>query len=245
MRLIAERSVAIFTGGRSGSQHLVELLDSHPHIACDGEVLRGNRRFPRVHLASRALRRTNAMFSADVYGFKVTTNDLFWYPRRYPDPTRFLRRFATLPNVLVVLRRRNLLGQALSYLDGKRRQFHVRGESPTFRPLHVVPEELLASLWAYEVDDRRLVEVVRTLDHIELFYEEDLIGAAQQEATARRLLTALDLPVVPLQSRLRKAGPTDPLERIANFDEVRAALDGTRYAPLLEGSTNGWPTIQP
>lgn len=235
----------IFTGGRSGSQHLVELLDSHPRIACDGEVLRGNRRFPRAHLAYRAFRRTNPMSSACVYGFKVTTNDLFWYPRRYPDPTLFLRGFATLPNLLVVLRRRNLLGQALSYLDGKQRQFHVRGDSPTFRPLHVVPEELLASLWAYEVDDRRLAEVVRTLDHIELFYEEDLVGDARQEATGRRLLEALDLAVVPLRSRVRKVGPTDPLERIANLDEVRAALEGTRYASLLAGSTNDWPTIQP
>jgi hypothetical protein len=231
------RQLVIFTPGRTGSELLVTLLDGHPQIRCEAEILRQPRRQPLRYVNGRARRAlTSARKSgkrAEIYGWKVITSQLHWYPERYADPTGFLAACTAESGLLVVLRRRNLLNQALSLIHGERSGFHF-GTSDGFTPMAVEPERLLAQLYWYDEADKWLVETTDSLPHLPLFYEDDLTTSDKHRATVALICRRLGVPFVPTKASLSAVAPTDPLARVSNREEVVAALAGTRYAALVD-----------
>jgi LPS sulfotransferase NodH len=240
------RRLLVFTSGRAGSELLVSLVNSHPEILCDGEVLQRADRLPRLrpHLyvkgaASVSLRRARAGGQEpSVYGWKLASNDLRWHQHRFPDPTAFLRQAAGTDGVIVVLRRRNFVAQALSWLHAEATQYHFsKSDSEAgvrFQKMKVDPEQLLAQTWIYEFEDRWIAEITSGLDRLEFFYEDDLLEASDQQEVADRIASAFGLPPAPVQTNLRRIAPLTPAERIENIDEVRPIFAPTRFAPLLD-----------
>jgi len=231
------RQLVVLTPGRSGSELLVSLLDGHPQIRCEGEILRVPRRQARRYVighARRALDRGRTQGKrAEVYGWKLITSQLQWYPERYPDPTGFLSACTAAGGLLVVLRRRNRVNQALALIHGERSgfDFHSRDE---FTPMAVEPELLLAQLYWYDEADSWLVETTASLPHLPLFYEDDLTTAERQQATVAEICARLGLRFVPTEATLAPVAPADPLARVSNIQEVVAALAGTRYSALVD-----------
>jgi LPS sulfotransferase NodH len=234
------RQLVILTSGRSGSQLLVSLLNSRPDVLCQGEVLQSPSRLPPWEpdvlirgyavRAMRAARRAGEQPS--VYGWKAASNDLRWHPSRYPDPTGFLRRCVGDDGLLVVLRRRNFVSQALSWEHANVVQYHF-DRSSEFEQMKVDPEGLLAQAFSYEVEDNWIEEVAAPLDHLELFYEDDLRDPHRQQITANRVAASLGLPVSPVSTPYVRVSPALPSDRIANLDEVREVFSGSRYEALL------------
>lgn len=231
----------IFTSGRSGSELLASLLDSHPRVHCDGEVLAIPRQFRAAFVRGRAVRATLAHRfgrpGPDVYGWKLITNHLRWYPEIFPDPSAFLGQYARPPGLLITLRRADLLNQTLSLLHAEHSQFHFQaGEAtPRFEAFAVEPENLVSQLYYYENDEQWLVETVGNLPHLGLVYEDDLATPDAQQATADRIFERLGLPPAKVDPQLVPVAPPDPRDRISNYGEVAAALRGTRYESLLDG----------
>jgi LPS sulfotransferase NodH len=236
------RRFVIFTSGRSGSELLASLLHAHPRVHCDGEELALPRPFRAAHVRGRAVRTTLAhrmgRSGPDVYGWKLITNHLRWYPEVFPNPTAFLGTYAQPPGLLVTLRRADLLNQTLSLLHAEHTQFHYQAgkPAPRFEPFEVEPENLLSQLYYYENDERWLTETVGDLPHLSLVYEDDLATPKAQQDTANRVFDRLGLPPAPVDARLVPVAPPVPRDRITNFEAVASALRGTRYERLLNGS---------
>lgn len=248
------RRLLIFTPGRAGSELLVTLVNSHPLITCDGEILQRPDRLPPVRpfayvrgAASISLSKARATRQPSaVYGWKLVSTDLRWHPRRYPSPTEFLREATGDDGLLVVLRRHNFIAQALSYLHAEATQYHFRSTDKTggFQKLTVDPEQLLAQTWTYEFEDKWVAEVTESLQKLELFYENDLVGPSEQQKTVDRVVLALGLAPAPVGSDLKRVSPLSPSERIENIDEVRSVFAPTRFARLLDVAVAPRPDLR-
>ena len=232
------RRFVILTSGRSGSELLANVLDSHPAVVSEGEILQRRKRYPSAYLRGHSLRmmlrarRGSSM--PRVHGWKLITNHVRWYPDVFPDPKAFIADLAANCEI-IHLRRRNLLGQALSLLSAEVTQFHVRaGDArPAFEPIAFEPERLLAQLYQYDEDDRWLTKILGDIPHIDLTYEDDLVDESAQQATAAMLFRSLGIPPVDVEAGLFKVAPPDARARIANLEDVARALAGTRFEELL------------
>jgi len=60
--------LCVLTSGRTGSELLVELLDSHPLMRCEGEIFTDPQRYPMPFVRGRM--RAAARIGAKAYGFK-------------------------------------------------------------------------------------------------------------------------------------------------------------------------------
>ena len=232
------RRFVILTSGRSGSELLANILDSHPAVVSEGEILQRPKRYPiaylRGHSVRMMLRARRGSSMPRVHGWKLITNHVRWYPDVFPDPREFVEQLAA-SGTIIHLRRQNLLNQAISLLCAEQTQFHVRaGDSRgAFVPIAVEPERLLAQLYHYDEDDRWLTKILGDIPHIDLTYEDDLVDESAQKATAAMLFRSLGIPPVDADAGLCKVAPPDPRERISNPEEVARALAGARYEELL------------
>lgn len=223
------RRFVIFAQGRSGSTLLVDLLNAHPRLVCDDEILTFRRRWPARYATA-----CSVGHRAEVWGFKVKIYQLL-DAQQMAEPGAFLRHLHEDGWSVVHLHRGNVVRQALSSMVAAARGGHYHQAAGASAPPPVVidPAELVAR--AAERD--RFValeeEALRGVPHLRVVYEDDLLTPAQQQATADRVLTHLGLDPVPVRTKLAKIA-RHPLDGVANADEVRQALAGTRYGELLE-----------
>jgi LPS sulfotransferase NodH len=230
--LAPERRFVIVTVGRTGSELLVSLLNSHPQIMCDGEILELRQPFPGQLVLRRALR---ARLRGQAYGFKLLGRHA---RQHYPyDPAPFLRRFYERGFRLIVLERRDRLAQAMSALRAEGRPAHHRGrDGAQFAPLRADPEALLAALVLLEQGVAFIRETLQSLPALQLVYEDDLQDPLQQQRTVNRVCDHLGLDAAPVDSELVRIAPTSVVDQVENFDEVAALLSHTRFAGLLPAS---------
>jgi LPS sulfotransferase NodH len=225
----AEPRFLIVTTGRTGSELLVSLLDSHPRIRCDSEILSIPRAFPgQLVLRRSALARAHGL----AYGFKLVAEHARLQSPH--DREGFLRGFADQGFRIVVLERRDLLQQVVSSVRGIETQHHHRlGERDEFRPMQVDPVAVLCALAWFEESVNFVRSALAGVPVLDLVYEDDLLEAEQQQRTADRVCTFLGLPPAPVKTDLVKIAPRSLADQLENFDEVAALLSATRFARLL------------
>jgi hypothetical protein len=232
----AEHRFVIITTGRTGSELLVSLLDSHPMIRCDGEILRDGRAFPNAYIQSRAA--MAGVRGRRAFGFKLLLSHF-----RAPGGTiRGIGPAEEYPAVLhrlgykvILLVRRNPVEQAMSYIMATERQFHYReGDTRAVDPISVDPVRLMAATWILESDTSVLNEIVGPVPHLTLTYEDDLLSPDSHQATVDRVCGYLGIETAVAHSRLVKAGPRRVSEQLANYGEIKTLLGATRYGPFLE-----------
>lgn len=231
MRRAAERPrFIVHSLGRSGSTLLSDLLDAHPQIECDGEILS----HPLLFVSpDRFVRSRAALFPSVCYGFKLR-------PRHYADQniadaSSFVRTLHEEGWVIIHLERRNLLRIALSWVT----RSHTRVVHRTVRDRHrpqrqYIPiPELLERLERAETDTLIEQRALADVPAIRLTYEDDLLGHDTQQATMNRLFSELGVgPAVVKSQFVRLSG--DRLEdSVENAEEVRRALVGTRWERFL------------
>lgn len=246
------RTLLILTSGRAGSDLLVSLLNTHPNVVCEGELLQVPSRLPRwkprVLLKGAAVQGMRAARRrgepSKVFGWKVGSNDLRWHPSRYPDPAGFIRESIGEHGVLVVVRRRNFVAQALSWQHAEATRYHFT-EALDFKKLQVDPEAILAQSFTYEDEDRWIADVTKDLPKLEFFYEDDLFDSESQQRSVDRIVRALDLDPFQVETPLKRITPRSPSERIANIEEVRQVFAPTRYRALLEGNESAGGSSEP
>ena len=235
----------VLTKARSGSSWLIELLDSHDEVVAFGEMfgelggygadgLPSFDEFSRVRpgwpgplLRAAYLRRLFAVDpAARAIGVKVM----------YGHAGRGVHEYLTLRRARVVhLIRANVLDAVVSYEVAKARdQFEVREGSST-RPMTVSldPSTIRQRLeqHSFSIEQARARILHYRLPWHEVFYEELV---ARREETLRGILDFLDVPPQPLRSSFV---PVDDLPRegvLENLADVREALDGTRFAWMLD-----------
>jgi hypothetical protein len=224
------------TSGRTGSELLVSLLDSHPEIVCEGEVLREGRTFPTQFVAARAS--LAGVRGARAYGWKLLLNQ-FRNPggmvRGIGEPERYPTRLLDNGYRLILLVRRNPVQQAMSFLRAEASQYHHRREDlAVFAPVAVDPVKLMASTWILEEETSILTRILDPHPHLRLTYEDDLMDPARHGEAVARICGYVGLEPAPVSSPLVKIAPTRMRDMVTNIEEVSELFRNTRYAVYLD-----------
>jgi LPS sulfotransferase NodH len=219
---------------RTGSELLVDLLDSHPAIRCESELLRDPMRNAASYLRGRAAiaRRRGER----AWGAKIVYHQLSWYPERYGTPAAFLGRLDRAGFRIISLARRNPIEQAMSALQAiQDDRYHYRAEDPGGGArLVVAPEALISMLWTLEEQETARRRALDGIDAFEVVYEDDLEDGARQQSTVDRIATWLGLERAPVASTLERRTLPRLADRLDDYPAVARALAATRYGRFLE-----------
>jgi hypothetical protein len=225
----------IIAAARSGSNLLVSLLDGHPDAVCEGEILRyrglGVRmiRWSDGRAVTTRLRRRVA-----AYGWKATIAQVMALPE--PERSTFLPVLHRRGYQIVVLRREDELARAVSMVQGRDSGVwhHRAGREVSAGATAVDPADLHAMLSRGRRELEFLDAALDGVPHLGLTYEHDLETSAAQQATLGRLCTAFGLPDVPAVAGYVRGGGSSLRDRIANYEEVMAALRSGEFAALAD-----------
>jgi len=228
------RPFAVFSQARSGSQLLRGLLNQHPRLWCEGEVMLRfvQTRWPRMLFPAAYLEGLASRSSPTVYGCLLRQSQLW---RCCPDPQGFPAELARRGWQLIHLQRRNRLRLALSFLRAEALQrWHLErgsragGERPTIDPRALL-DYLRWTDQARAFEEEALSRVVA----LKLVYEEDLESQSSHQATADRVFEFLGLPSAPVQAPLRRTGEGQLPDLVSNWQQLVDVLRGTSYAQEL------------
>lgn len=223
---------AVVTRSRTGSNLLTSILDAHPKIRMDGEILR--------RVEGRAVDRVVARLfrphprTIDAVGFKY-----FYYHPVDGDPSTAWDEIDRCGCRVLHLRRENLLRTEISRLIANKVGVWSRRrgkEDPLeSRRVTVQPAAVVRALEKTRSWERAARERWEGGNYIELSYEE---LTSHPGPTLRRIHTFLGVPDHPADSSLKRQNP-EPIHRlVANYDELCAALEKTEWAYLLRSETD-------
>ena len=222
----------IFCQGRTGSSLLRSLLNNHPDVRCEGEILAEPVADPIQFLAATAAGSAKAVF-----GFKVKIYQLT--DAQNTDPRVFLDQLRDRSYKIIYLRRNNLLRHAISNTFAEaRRSYHDRSTGP--RPsLAVDPEQLIGVMQRRQAHLDNEAVVLGGFDYLTIEYEKDLLDPAQHQPTADRVFGFLGVEPVSVGTDLSRSVSGSLSDRIANYDELVAALAGTEFDRFLDDPAYG------
>lgn len=220
----------IYGQGRSGSTLLETLLDSHPDIRCEGELLKVRRLGPQSFLDNRA-----KLSSAQAFGCHVKPHMHVRHVQRLDDLRGFAEAMLERGWSIVHLRRDNVAAQTLSVrIAMAAAKFHHRtGDGERMEAIRLDPEHFVRRL---DVRATRLMEeeeALRGLPTTPVRYERDLSTPELMAKSLPRIQEALGVEVRELTTPLRKSVDRPAREAIANYDEIETAVAGTPFAPML------------
>ena len=220
----------IYTHQRSGSTLLVNLLDSHPLIDCEGELILDPMFSPMSHLAKR--QRTSL---AEVFGFKLQPHHFTYQNINNPDS--FLKELAQSSYKPIILKRRNLFRTALSLLyainSGKFQRDNQFGGVKSGK-VFIDPDDLLENIQWTEQNIELLDFYADHHPHLELFYEDDLMDQVNHQATVNKICDYLGIQLENVKANLVRIMPGDFSSYIENAEEIQALIVATKYARFLE-----------
>ena len=225
-----EKRFVIFARGRSGTTLLVSLLNRHPLISCDNEILRR-----RAARPLRLIRRRMALTETPIYGFKLLSYQLQSVQTHLADKRAVLERLVEEGHHIIYVKRRNLLRHALSNLYARhRKQWHQTDADASALRMRLDPDDLLHWLNGSAQLEQFEREMLDGLPHVALAYEDDLRDARHHGATLRRITTRLGLPPVAPNTSLRKTTPRRLRDIVTNPDAVRDTIADTPYVHYLD-----------
>jgi hypothetical protein len=251
----SSRPFVILTAPRSGSAWLVDALNSHPRIAAYGELFvpgahdregaYGSQDRPiftnyaetdgrgrsKLGLLRKRITYLNAVYDrddADCVGFKLV------YKQATLNPG--VLAYLSVRRVKVVhLIRSNVLDSVISWETARARGlFHAR-KGDEVEPIKV---ELDATALLDRLDHHEYAITVARgwirnlrLPYTEAFYEE-LTGPKRDEKLGR-ILSFLGVEPSPLGTEFVRMNPIEHGELLANYDEIRETLRGSRFEWML------------
>ena len=229
---IPEQKFVIFGQPRTGSTLLVELLNSHPKIHCENEILNAEVYkkvlFPSLYVQGRC-----AKFPNKVYAFKII---MFQLPEEhYTDPEQFMLNLSDQGWKIINTIRNDSLRSVISVMVAiSRKQWHSR-EKNSFKNQKVSIDchRLIELLERREIYQAKEQEILDKLDHIKVIYEKDLLLAENHQKTSDRVFDYLGLESVPVETKLLKVTSNQLSDVIENYAEVVENLRATKYAKLL------------
>jgi LPS sulfotransferase NodH len=230
--------VFIFAAPRSGTSLLTDLLDGHPDIRCEGELLR--HRMPRVpasrFIDARAVR-SRIRHRVPGYGWKAVSGQVWNLPA--DQKSTFVRDLHRRGWRILVLRRQDELARAVSILQAQHRgKWHFRDDTAVPHERIVIdPAQLDEVLAGGQYDIDFINAAIEGVPHLSLTYEDDLDTPAAQQQTLDRLCAEFGLPPAPALASLVRAGATELSDRVANYDEMLEALRHTRFAAYADRTT--------
>lgn len=237
------RPFIIAAGPRSGSTLLQTLLHSHPNAICMHELLvesGGTPRFSRYNLGRRKqlLRMREQSMEAflktvlldpqppwvDAIGFKA----MYVHPRDEEKRRYTWEMLGQMPSLRVIWLRRNPVRRVISFAIALKTGKWV-GEK-TREAIHLDPEFLPRRLSFEEQETEAARKRIEKCEVIDVQFET---LTETPGAVLTNIQEFLNLSTRPLHSSLTPQNPRTLREMVANFDEVKDALRGTRWEKSL------------
>jgi hypothetical protein len=225
-----QKKFLVFGLPRSGTTLLVSLLDSHPQVYCEGEILLRKVLNPKTYIRCRA-----ALSKNEVYGFKLLSSHFRFH--QGVDPRRFIADLHQDGYKIINLRRKNILRATLSLLYAiSRGQYHQDSEAKEIEryKMHLSPQALMEKLEWMENYNRLQNEVIKDIPNLSLIYEDSLFTPKQQQATTYKIIDYLGIEKAELNTRMIKIGSRELESFIENADEIDSFIQQTRYANFLD-----------
>ena len=217
----------VFGQGRTGSTHLCSLLDSHPDVGCEREILKD-----KVDNVFRfLLEKERASPFHLAWGFKVKPYQLTWTHNM--APRYFLETVHSFGWRIIHLHRRDRFRHALSkiVLDiraGMGLGSQAKEEGQFIPPIYVDPVELFRRMYEREAILSQELQDLADIPHLSIAHE-DMVENPQREALIA--FEYLGLPAHHATSPYKKVTPKNWEEQVLNSFEIKEAL-----RPLTEES---------
>ena len=233
---MSARRFLIYSQPRAGSTWLVDLLDNHPEIACDGELLSAGwehlrrvwsrillRSYPIPYVQLRA-----AMCKGPAYGFKVLHYQTY-------EHKGLLASFHRRGWKIINLRRAHLLNQAVSdQLAIQTKRFHRTHNDPVHTDqICIDPAALLTRI---DLLKRHSQDETRTLEgipHLRIDYERDLVDDSVRDLTLSRIHVMLGVAPMPGSSVLLPTYDRPMHQVVANYEEIDDCVRHSCHADVL------------
>lgn len=230
---IGKNKFVIFCHGRSGSTLLSNLLNSHPDINCDGEILSRKVFSPSLLIKCRSL-----ISSKKVYGFKLLSYQLRDV-QKVGNPRSFLENLQNHGYKIIFLRRSNMLRLVLSVMYAEfRNEWHHKqseGKVKHTTKMNVDVKEMVKRLNESDETYTFESELMDGLSHIPITYEGDLEDSNAHASTIKKISDFIGVPyAMPSEPSLVKITPKSLDGFVENVDEIRQALSGTKFEKYLE-----------
>jgi LPS sulfotransferase NodH len=225
----ASSRFVIFAQGRTGSWVLYDLLNAHPQVHCDKEILAQRVWYPMRYVEGRA-----ASVSAETYGFHVQVRQL--RDIQQVSPGEFLRDLHQQNWHIIYLRRLNMLRQSISSLIAlSRRKWYDTAPDPLRgQKFEIDCDQLVERLRRREIDLDGERQSLEGLPYMELVYEDDFLDAAHHQATADRVFAYLSLPSVSVETRFVRLGFDNMADYVSNYAEIVSRISHTQFARYLD-----------
>lgn len=226
------QSFAIVAHRRTGSNHLVTLLNSHPNLRCYGEVFRNlynfERFLPEVEpaIASHEFGQIEPLAFLDAIGRQVPRDNSAWGFKLMPFQIE--HAVGSIINEkldrVIVLRRNNLLAQYSSELIADKTGQSVAGRNAEVKTAKVRFKSRAFELFSkrvsahYDLVSDILKDSGKSALHIEYLelQDEDLVA---------RLCSFLEVENLSLKSGHKKRNSTSIVDRFENVARVRKYLE--------------------
>ena len=218
---IDKKKFVIFFDIRSGSQLLASLLDSHPDIQCDMEILNKKHLSVDDVLCNRLKQTVES-----VYGFKVTHQQLDKFQQI--NPRDFLMSLHQQGWKIIHLQRRNILRQAISEMIAYYRggQWHDETENPLAQQkIPIDCQDLLRRMKEIRWTAKQAVQIFEWVPHLPLIYEDHLLPSDQHQATADTIASFLEIPSAAVTSNYTRTTSDNLADFIENYEEMCMWLD--------------------
>jgi len=214
----------IFAQGRTGTWLLHSLLNQHPHLHFGKEVLQSP-----VFAPHRYVRGIAKAVSPALYGCHIQINQLINTQRL--DPAGFLHKFASNGWKIIYLRRRDIVQQSISAILAVQRGIWVsrNPDAALQSPIVIDIPRVIARVKRRQLHLALEAEILASLDHLALTYEQYLQQPASHQQTADRIFDFLDVKSVPVTAATHPTTPNKLKCVIAN------------YAPLMERISREFP----
>lgn len=225
------RKFIVLTQGRSGSNMLISMLNSHPKVHAKGEL------FHRLYgqPAERVLTKIYGTHPAQIQavGFKI-----FYYHPLDEPVTRVWDLLTQIEDLHVIhLKRRNLLRLVLSKKIAEQTDSWVnRDGSPEKIAVH--QKQVTFSVQELETEFSEIHEVQRRFGG--LFQTDRMITSYYEEIAAnptmemRRITDLLGLEPSTTKATVKRQNPERLPSLILNYHELKRAFRGTAWEPFFE-----------
>lgn len=226
----------LFGQSRSGSTLVVNLLDSHPDIVCEGElfnadwgyyrrqILRVAWRLPDPFLWNRLVRCRVAGYGAKILVYQVQSAPVLF--------GRLQRRGWKL----IAITRRDMLRASLSKQVARATAtWHRLGGVPSDHDsVAINPDLIIDELRRRHVWENVERQIMEELDHYSLEYERDLLLPDARSAALEKVVDYLGIRPAELETKLIRSDERPLGDRVANLEEILQAVEDSTWSPVLD-----------
>lgn len=235
------KNFVIFGMGRTGSTLLASLLNSHPQICCDGELFHARRRllnrfwrrYPLSYLAYRQ-QYTKWVRHKVAYGFKLHTK---LRGDQIVHTDRFLKTAAHQGWKIIHLQRAHLFDQVISgFLANQTgRYFGDQRQQESSVQLTFPVADFVKCVEQSQAIRQRHQDLLATIPHLPIIYEQDLADQANWVKTAARICGYLGIPAHSVvTSTVQKPWLRAYAELLVNYAELQSVYQPYERLPTQE-----------